>query len=106
MFYVAATRARSKLYFTYPLTTGYESVEIRQPSCFIDEIPVGMVETVRLRRSLPSWASSAGNRGSYNGGSSTVWNDHDEPTIVLDDLGEKMVKKSAPGSFLRDIDEL
>ncbi|NBV76515.1 MAG: ATP-dependent helicase, partial [Methylococcaceae bacterium] len=56
LFYVATTRARAKLFLTYPLTTGYESVDIRQPSPFLDEIPVGMVEFVRLKRSLPSWA--------------------------------------------------
>lgn len=102
LFYVAATRARSNLYFTYPLTTGFESIELREPSQFLDEIPVGMVEQVRLKRSLPSWASAPranyGQRPTYNGHDSY----NDEPTIVLDDLGEKMVKRDMPRSFLGD----
>ena len=102
LFYVAATRARSNLYFTYPLTTGFESIEIREPSQFLDEIPRGMTEQVRLKRSLPSWASSSrstyGQRPTHN-----VHHSYDEePTIVLDDLGEKMVKKDMPRSFLGD----
>ncbi len=101
LFYVAATRARSKLYFTYPMTTGYESVELRQQSMFLDEIPFGMAETVRLRRAMPAWSMSS----SYSTPTSSRHRAHDEfeePTIVLDDMGEKMVKKSAPGSFLGD----
>ncbi len=108
LFYVAATRARLKLFFTYPLTTGFESVEVRSPSCFLEEIPGGMTETIRIRRALPQWAepSSSRYRGYNNGPSSTVWNSNDEPTIDLDEYGEKMVKKSPPLSFLRNIDEL
>jgi DNA helicase-2/ATP-dependent DNA helicase PcrA len=100
LFYVAATRARSKLYFTYPLSTGFESIDIREPSPFIQEIPRGMAEPVRVKRSLPSWSQprSFGSRGAGAGG----WSDDSEPTIVLDSMGETVVKKSAPGSFLGD----
>lgn len=104
LFYVASTRARSKLFFTYPLTTGYESVDIRQPSPFLDEIPVGMVEFVRLKRSLPSWAGGTVYNSSYAQKPSATDGDSpwDEPAIVLDDLGEKVVKKKRSGSFLGD----
>lgn len=98
LFYVASTRARSKLYFTYPQTTGYESVELRQPSMFLDEIPHGMIERVRLHRALPQWASSMPMESSRR--STHSWDRNEEPTIVLDDLGEKMVKKETPSSFL------
>lgn len=109
LFYVAATRARKKLFFTYPVTSGYETVEIRQPSTFLDEIPKAAIETVRLRSALPSWAQpSYGRIGNSrpspsrsNGGD--PWDD--EPTIVLDENGERTMKP-APKSFLRDVDEL
>ncbi len=100
LFYVASTRARSKLYLTYPLTTGFDSVDIRQPSPFLDEIPHGMIENVRLKRSMPSWAD--GGNVYRKSSIKTSWYDDDLSTIVLDELGEKMVQKKAPSSFLGD----
>lgn len=105
LFYVATTRARRKLFLTYPVTAGYEHVEIKQPSMFIDEIPQGQYETVKLRRggfSPPSYGKS-----SFADKRSSSFQDagYDEPTIVLDDMGER-VRKPAPNSFLRDINEL
>ncbi|MFI3156342.1 MAG: ATP-dependent helicase, partial [Methylococcaceae bacterium] len=98
LFYVASTRARSKLFFTYPMTTGYESVELRQPSPFLDEIPSNMVEMVRLRRVAPGWSEP--HRQQSTGRSRRNWSDDDEPVIVLDAMGESVVKKKVPGSFL------
>ena len=98
LFYVAATRARSRLYFTYPLTTGFESIDYREPSPFLQEIPHGMTESVRLRRNMPSWSQP--NRAQQHSTRSRAWSDDDEPTIVLDAMGETVVKKSTPGSFL------
>ena len=108
LFYVAATRARTKLFFTYPVTSGYETVEIRQPSTFLDEIPKAAIETVRLRAALPSWAQPSygrptNSRPSSARSSSDSWDD--EPTIVLDESGDR-VAKPMPSSFLRDVDEL
>lgn len=108
LFYVASTRARKKLFFTYPVTSGYETVEIRQPSTFLDEIPKAATETVRLRAALPSWAQPSYGRPSPGRSTPRPRNDSwgdDEPTIVLDDDGER-VMKPAPSSFLRNIDEL
>jgi DNA helicase II / ATP-dependent DNA helicase PcrA len=97
LFYVASTRARKYLFLSYPATSGYDTLVINQPSMFLDEIPDELVEKVRVREefSAPRAASrtSFGNSG------------YSEPTIVLDDDGEKKTK-SAPKSFLRDIDEL
>jgi DNA helicase II / ATP-dependent DNA helicase PcrA len=111
LFYVAATRARKKLFFTYPITSGYEKVEIRQPSTFLDEIPKAAIETVKLRAALPSWAQPSYGSGRSGFGrpvaprpsSSDPWDD--EPTIVLDDNGDR-VTKPMPASFLRDVDDL
>ena len=109
LFYVASTRARKKLFFTYPVTSGYETVEIRQPSTFLDEIPKAATETVRLRAAVPSWAQpSYGRSGGNRYPSKPVrenWGNDDEPTIVLDDNGER-VMKPVPSSFLRNVDEL
>lgn len=114
LFYVAVTRARERLYLTYPITSGYEHVEIRQPSPFIKEIPKDAVEEVKLRAAVPQWARTSpsfqrrgpggGDRsGSPSAYAADSWGD--EPTIVLDSSGERMPGK-APESFLRNIDEL
>lgn len=97
LFYVAITRARKNLFLTYPMTAGYETLELKQPSTFLEEIPKKSIETVRLRQ--PRTFASRGS--SFYGGNS----DYEEPSIVLDDLGER-VAKPMPASFLRDIDEL
>ena len=102
---MASTRAKKRLYFTYPLTTGYEHIAIRQPSTFLDEIPAGMVEHVRLRQGQPAWMQYASTHKAPRRDESDTY---DEPTIVLDDSGEevKSKKKPMPPSFLRNIDEL
>lgn len=104
LFYVAATRAKKQLIFTYPITSGYETVEIRQPSAFLDEIPAGSVEQVKLRPTLPNWAQSSVAKETTRYASS--WDD-DEPTIVLDAAGERTTpRQPAPPSFLRDVGDL
>lgn len=88
LFYVAATRARRRLFLSYPVTAGFDTIEIKQPSIFLSEIPEGKFERVRLRQ--PGWS-----------GTSSVARDfrYEEPTIVLDDMGER-VKKTPPSSYL------
>ncbi len=101
LFYVAATRARRRLVLSYPITSGYEHVELRQPSQFIAEIPKNLLEEVRLRYAGFSPPSS------YVPPTRKSWYaaDETETTIVLDDAGE-CVTKPMPSAFLRDIDEL
>ncbi len=102
LFYVAVTRARKKLFLTYPLTAGYDHIEIKQPSMFLDEIPEDQKEFVKLRsagyRSAvgPKWKSQA--RDTSRDG----W---EEPTIVLNDIGERE-ERPMPSSFLTDINDL
>ena len=50
---------------------------IRQPSMFLDEIPKSLIEEVRLRRAVTPMRA---------------WGDDEERVIVMDDLGERMVK--------------
>jgi len=96
LFYVATTRARKRLFLTYPVTSGYQHVEICQPSLFFDEIPDDLVEHVKLRRTHMAYQSSvATESGSYSEGG------YDEPLIVLNDSGDR-VKKDGPSSFLGD----
>jgi DNA helicase II / ATP-dependent DNA helicase PcrA len=91
LFYVATTRARRSLFLTYPITAGFEHMEIRQPSMFVTELPSHCYETVTLRKK-PSYVQSSARADARDFG---------EPTIVLDDMGER-VKKAPPSSFLSD----
>lgn len=102
LFYVATTRARKKLFLTYPITAGYEHIELRQPSPFLAEIPKGLVEHVQLKYGgyvAPPPAASGRRASSWD-------TSFDEPTIVLDHDGERVTKPAPKISFLRDIDDL
>lgn len=100
LFYVASTRARKRLFLTYAITAGFDKVEIRQPSMFVDEIPSKQIETVKLRRSLTNFRPDQ-----TKSGFGITDDFFDEPTIVLDSDGEA-IHKDPPSSFLRNIDEL
>lgn len=102
LFYVAVTRARSKLFLTYPLVTGFDSIDVREPSPFIQEIPLGMTEKVRLRQRMPEWSQPSRGSGAYQSRAvkKQSWEDEDGPTIVLDDMGETVIRKESPKSFL------
>ena len=89
LFYVATTRARRHLFLTYPISSGDDTLMFGQPSQFIQELPDDLVEEVRLRSSPRQYRIS-----------------DNEPTIVLDSLGERKPMKPSVGSFLRNIDEL
>lgn len=99
LFYVAATRARRNLFLTYPITAGFDSVELKQPSVFVEELSSNLLEQVKLRRSV---SAPSGYKGGVGGRSDF----HDDPVIVLDDLGERVNRPAPPTSFLRDIDDL
>ncbi len=114
LFYVATTRARKYLYYTYPLTSGSESLLFSQPSMFLQELDPAMMEEVRLKSERPSTSFYNKEKGgSYGGPSSwdssdweSLSGDDDAPTIVLDNMGEEVKKKPSPkssGSFLRDV---
>ncbi|KKW32119.1 MAG: UvrD/REP helicase [Candidatus Uhrbacteria bacterium GW2011_GWA2_52_8d] len=96
LFYVATTRARKELFFTYPITSGYDTLMLSQPSMFLQELPDELLEEVKLKAAV-----SRPVHGSF---SDNEWGDG--PTIVFDDLGERTQKPVPKMSFLRDIDEL
>lgn len=92
LFYVAITRARKYLHFTYPLTTSYSSVLLQQ-SMFIED----------LRADLVARYGSVGSSGS-----GTVFSDPGEDVEDIVYVSEDEPFPSAPQkrSFLKDIDEL
>lgn len=96
LFYVATTRARKKLFFTYPITSGYDTLMLSQPSMFLQELPGGLLEEVKLKAAV--------SRPAHGSISDTEWSDGS--TIVLDDLGERVQKSMPIMNFLRDINEL
>ncbi len=90
LFYVATTRARKRLFFTYPLSSGYDTLILHQPSLFLQELPEELFEHVRLRASVMHSPITT-----------------DEPVVVFDELGETVAAPSIVGkSFLRSVDEL
>ncbi len=92
LFYVATTRARKRLFYTYPITSGYDTLAISQPSMFLQELPEKLYETVKLKSS-PAFPYRS--------------SDTNEPTIVLNDLGERVSHVDVSKlSFLRDINDL
>ncbi len=96
LFYVATTRARKRLFYTYPLTSGYDSLMISQPSMFLQELPRDLFEHVRLKKEHQAYRQPQ-----------SSWGNNDESTIVLDELGEETKKEIPKGlSFLRGVDEL
>jgi len=112
LFYVATTRARKNLYLTYPLSDGRsDDFSSGLPSLFVSELPRGVfVEERRPVSGYPSSSSSSSHWGKQDD-----WAD-DEPTIVLDSLGEPSATSFSPPtnskpkksgfSFLRDVNEL
>lgn len=94
LFYVATTRARKRLYYTYSLTSGYDSMVISKPSMFLQELPDCLFKSVKLKK-VKNHINRFGD--SF----------YDEPTVVFDKLGDVIKKKESNDfNFLRDIDDL
>lgn len=49
LFYVAVTRARQRLFLTYPMTLGYETLSFNRPSLFLEEIAPRLLERLDVR---------------------------------------------------------
>lgn len=80
LFYVAVTRAKRRLFLTYPLTTGTDALVLNRPSMFLEELDPRLMERTELTyapRSAPdeAWSWDAG-RG--------------EDVIELDEYGERV----------------
>src|SRR3989339_599572 len=93
LFYVAATRAKEKLFLTYPVSGGYDAMTIQEPSLFLQEIPKGVCEDVRAHPDPSSFFHSSDR--------------DDDRIIVLDELGERQTERPRKtGEFLRSLEDL
>ena len=120
LFYVAVTRARRKLFLTYPVMLGTDTLMLNQPSLFLEELSPYLTERVELREArnvqrhdTRSFREEETERDgwSWDAGSG-------EPTIEVDRDGNRAPSSTtkwksspkkpgtAPTSFLRDVDQL
>lgn len=97
LFYVAVTRARRRLFLTYPITSGFDVLALNQPSLFIEEVPPSLMERMELRTATPSGygsgfsgkqSSQRLHSGSQDAEDRSDWS-WDEPTISVDASGER-----------------
>jgi DNA helicase-2/ATP-dependent DNA helicase PcrA len=93
LFYVAITRARKYLFLSYPVSAGYDRFSVGGPSIFLQELPRGILEEVRVRS---AWQKAG----------VAVWQSDEEATIVLDAEGERTKTSPARSSFLRSTEDL
>jgi DNA helicase-2/ATP-dependent DNA helicase PcrA len=92
LFYVAVTRAKRRLFLTYPICAGMTGFEFGEPSSFIQEVPRSLFDEAHC-------GQPSANRDYLDG----VFDD-DEPVIVLNHIGEtKKQNRKSPTSFLRDV---
>ncbi|MFA6447116.1 MAG: ATP-dependent helicase [Patescibacteria group bacterium] len=131
LFYVAVTRAKNRLFVTYPQVMGYDAMSFCRPSMFIEELPPRLFEQMNIASA--QLASRSSHLGTTRDVGRRTWDDdgsYDEPTIQIGNDGENQrgtywnskqhekpittsvwkkpeEKKQAPRiSFLRDVDEL
>jgi DNA helicase II / ATP-dependent DNA helicase PcrA len=124
LFYVAVTRARRRLFLSYPITMGFDTMILNQPSLFLEEVSPQLFERMELREARNTHALERGQSSWRRGGEEQGWNwdegsGYEEPTISVDTRGERNnppsstmwksnspKKGPSPGSFLRDVGDL
>jgi ATP-dependent DNA helicase UvrD/PcrA len=124
LFYVASTRARNRLFLSYPQVTGFDAMTFCRPSMFLEELPSHLVENEQLAR----LATNSSPRSSWGDENQSWGDEYEEPTIELDHYGHRRKspakastqevkvtsvwksskpKKELPKiSLLRDVDDL
>ena len=97
LFYVAVTRARRRLFLSYPMTMGYDSLAFNQVSTFIDEVAPRLFERVEIidSNTRPAFAQQRPKRpwewnGGDDGAQTAAW---DDPVI---ELGRPSASSSRP----------
>jgi DNA helicase-2/ATP-dependent DNA helicase PcrA len=102
LFYVAVTRARKRLFLTYPVTAGFDAFMLNQPSLFVEELPPHLLDRVELREARPAasgWGRPAPRGGEWgwdgDGGS------YDEPSIQIGDDGERRKPSSSTATVFK-----
>jgi DNA helicase-2/ATP-dependent DNA helicase PcrA len=121
LFYVAVTRARRRLFLTYPITLGTDSLMLNQPSLFLEEISPHLMERLELRDARMAQSTPRLSSGFRRPGDDWSWEEkgYEEPTIRVDEptsakpatetvwkSSSKKKSDAPPTSFLRDVDEL
>ncbi|MFA6406399.1 MAG: 3'-5' exonuclease, partial [Patescibacteria group bacterium] len=89
LFYVAVTRARNRLFLSYPQTAGYDAMTFCRPSMFIEELSPRLFEKTSIAsefgaRSSNFAGSSAGRSGRFRT-SQDDGDGYDEPSIDISD---------------------
>lgn len=93
LFYVAVTRARNRLFLSYPQTAGYDAMTFCRPSMFLEELPPRLFERMNLSNGNSGLRGPADQRlvrRTSDVGRAT-WDDegsYNEPSIQLDSRGE------------------
>lgn len=97
LFYVAVTRARRRLFLSYPLTMGFDALVLNRPSQFLDELHPGLFERIEIvpARGTGFRAPSAGHGWNWDT-SDDHSPGHGEDVIELDRFGERTRPSSTP----------
>lgn len=125
LFYVAVTRARNRLFLSYPQTAGYDAMTFCRPSMFIEELSPRLFEKTSIASEFGGSVYKA--KESRPNNFYQEDSGYDEPSINIDRSGETRVSKGqfqakpmtasvwksikptkeAPQiTYLRDVDEM
>ncbi|MFA6161025.1 MAG: UvrD-helicase domain-containing protein [Patescibacteria group bacterium] len=110
LFYVAVTRARNRLFLSYPQTAGYDAMTFCRPSMFLEELPPRLFERINMSSEFGARGSGFGSgkpntenrdpnydngrnlgrlgRGTLYEVRGTSEDGYDEPSIQLDRHGD------------------
>lgn len=96
LFYVAVTRARNRLFLTYPQTAGYDAMTFCRPSMFVEELSPRLYQQLKYGDSFGSGSPSVPSRKPASNFGYDEERGYDEPTININRGGEY---RKAPESF-------
>jgi DNA helicase-2/ATP-dependent DNA helicase PcrA len=89
LFYVAVTRARRRLFLSYPLTMGFDEMVLNRPSQFLDEISPRLLERIEL---VSAFRSRAGSSAFSSSTPARSWGQHNDwPTDEAPSDGEAII---------------
>jgi hypothetical protein len=100
LFYVAVTRARNRLFLSYPQTAGYDAMTFCRPSMFVEELPPRLFEKQNISNIEYGISNVAKNSAGRSGRFRTSEDDgggYDEPSIDISDGNYRPSK--GPTSF-------
>ncbi len=89
LFYVAVTRARQRLFLTYPQTMGYDTLVFNRPSVFLEEIAPRLTERLELREAQRPPMTSRLRPGMSDSWSFEEPFSDDEQVIEVDQRGDR-----------------